>query len=352
VYTKEIGNQLNFNVDVVWIPAEETPTPTPTPTETVTPTPSESPTPTPTPSASPSPTPTDNPLCGEPCSDTVNSSDCPTGHICDPNVEGGTCTLESCQNGSGDYICLGDEPEDLYCGTPAVCGGPCSSDGNCPTGHVCDANICKLPTCINGNCDDETGYCGEIPGDLSIRKTPTQSCNTGGTQSTVTYTIVITNPRDSQATVDAIDTPDTDILDFINESSISNSGVFNGTTITWSDLVVSANSTLTLTYQAVLPQGAFATYNNTVVLYEDDDPIDEDDASVVVSCTIPSTFIFDDNSNKILYGIILVLIGIAVFYSGIINKFVANKFKFILSPSEQHSQRKKELESNLEKEDE
>ncbi len=67
-----------------------------------------------------------------------NGTSCPSGWTSNSNCEaaasGGACPVE------------------------VACGASCNSTNNlCPQGHTCDANVCKLNTCLTpGNCSDNT----------------------------------------------------------------------------------------------------------------------------------------------------------------------------------------------------
>jgi hypothetical protein len=113
--------------------------------------------------------------CGQTCSP---SATCSNGHTC----SGGICKLNACltpgvcSDNACNLISCGNGVADQYeeCGEPGLscsggaqcntdfclcfnnqCGDVCGSNADCPNGHTCSGNICKLNTCLTpGNCVD------------------------------------------------------------------------------------------------------------------------------------------------------------------------------------------------------
>ena len=128
------------------------------------------------------------------CEDPGDEDPCPGGGTCTGYISfsctqltNGQC-LENPVDGNDpshaggcgqiDQVCIGGDRNrqlcgdftifDSTCGTtnpppppppqPSVsaCGGSCTDDNDCTSGHVCDGSTCKLPTCTTpGNCSDD-----------------------------------------------------------------------------------------------------------------------------------------------------------------------------------------------------
>lgn len=165
------------------------------------------------------------------------------------------------------------------------------------------------------------------PDDIVVDKSSIETCSADATSSDVVYTIVITNPSDTDRTVRVVDTYSQEIADFIDLDSISPaSGEFVNGVITWEDLVLPANGSLTLSYSVSIPDENFGEYTNTVVVEEDDDDdgnyeeVASDVETIVVDC-LPPTALISDEVDRILLGVVLIGLGYLVYHSGLHSKF-------------------------------
>lgn len=154
-------------------------------------------------------------------------------------------------------------------------------------------------------------------GTMNITKTSTAVTQLNA--HSITYRLTIQNTFPSSRTgLKVIDTLDTKVLDSWVET-ISNSGTVANKVITWNNLTVPANQSLTLTYVVTIPTGNPGTYKNIAVLFDSTNTeIDRDDetisisptnVSIPVSTPLPVTSITDGNYPFIIIGVLLMLMG-------------------------------------------
>lgn len=156
------------------------------------------------------------------------------------------------------------------------------------------------------------------PGDITIEKATTQVCVDDATGSTVTYSITATSfDANNARTVTIVDTFDATLTQYLVSDSITPaSGVVSGNTITWADVVLPAEGTLNFSYDFLIADTDFGVYENTVVITEGGDELDEATATITVDC-LPPTALVSDEVDRIIFGIVLIITGLAVFKYGI-----------------------------------
>jgi hypothetical protein len=134
-----------------------------------------------------------------------------------------------------------------------------------------------------------------------------------------TYTITVTNVGEGEGSIDKIvDELDEKVLEeYLNE--ISNGGAYTSRIITWDlegeEETFSPEESMQFTYYIKIPQEDYGIYRNTVTAY----PIQGDnfiaDKSLDLTCDIvekeeiPQTGIFDNVVNRIILGVIFILLG-------------------------------------------
>lgn len=192
------------------------------------------------------------------------------------------------------------------------------------------------------------------PNQVVVDKSSIETCSADATSTDVVYTVVITNPESTDRTVTVIDTFSQDIADFIDLDSISPaSGEFVGGVLTWMDLTLPADGTLTLSYSLTVPDENFGEYMNTVEVEENGEPIGEDTETVVLDC-LPPTALISDTVDRLLIGVFLILVG-AAFYKLGLHEQVGEKFWNLIgannTSSEKQAKHEQEVLDNLEKQE-
>lgn len=252
-----------------------TPTPTPTPTPTATPTPTPTPTVTTTPTLTPTSTPTP---------------------------------------------------------TPAACGQECDPNVGCEAGYQCVAAplntfVCKLSQCVSDPTLCESDMC-TLKNAATVTKNATQKCDTDNVSDRITYTIIITNPSGAAKTVTVTDNLDDNIADsYVVLSTITFGGTLSSNVITWSNLTIQANSSVTLNYEVKLPESAFGkSYTNTVEVKEGGTLIGTATKVVTVSL-LPCTALISDQADRVLFAGMLIVLGVLIYRLGMyenIGNFIWN----------------------------
>lgn len=251
----------------------------------------------------------------------------------------------TCPNGVVD---TGEECDDGNNVDSDACSNQCTlnpvcGDGTVDTGEECDGNTCSnglacLPSCecpvvtascgdgiINGTEECDGGTCANSEACTaactcpatdtpSIGKTGNDVCSATNTESTVTYTVTVTNPTASPITATVTDVLDPDLdPTFVDADSISNGGTLTGNTITWTNLAVAADTTLTLTYEVVFPDEEFGIqFTNTVTLTVGGEDVDDASFNMTPDCEtgeIPETGIEDSP----VFSILIIGLGFAMF---------------------------------------
>lgn len=135
------------------------------------------------------------------------------------------------------------------------------------------------------------------------------------------YTITITNSAtDSKEISKIVDTLDTKVQSsYIKLESISPSATVAGNVITWNltgdTAKFNPGQTKTFNYTIEVPKAAFGTYsNNAVITPVGSDANIEVNETVIASCDVPDTALFDTVQSKIAVGVFLILIGILYAY--------------------------------------
>jgi hypothetical protein len=173
-------------------------------------------------------------------------------------------------------------------------------------------------------CNQDTCLCPEVQEnpDWTITKEGVGECvvESGITYAKGTYTITVTNIGEGEGSIDKV----VDKLDIkVKETylkDISDAGIYEASLITWDfegeDEIFSFNESKQLTYYIKIPQEDYGIYRNTVTAY----PIQGDnftaDKSLDLTCDIvekeeiPQTGIFDNVVNRIVLGVIFILLGL------------------------------------------
>lgn len=244
----------------------DTSTPTPTPTKSATPTPSKTVTPTPTPSKTPTPSLT------------------PTGT-------------------------LPPSPTPSKTPTPTPTKTPTPTPSNTPTGTV--------PPTFTPTVTPTTA-----PGNVTVDKTSTDLCLADASQSTVDFTIVISNPNQTSVTVNITDSYNASLNSYLQTNSITPTPAQSGNgSIVWNNLVIPASGSITLNYQMVIPQAAFGTYTNTVQVRNLLGTLIGSDQLVTVVDCLPPTALISDEVDRVLLGFLLVVVGVLVYKYGLYQYF-------------------------------
>ncbi|MBI2356625.1 hypothetical protein HYV12_01005 [Candidatus Dojkabacteria bacterium] len=137
----------------------------------------------------------------------------------------------------------------------------------------------------------------------------------------LSYTITITNSAsDIKEISKIVDTLDTKVQNnYIKLESINPGGSVSGNVITWNLTGDSAkfdpSETKTFTYTVEIPASAFGTYTNQAVIT----PVGADsnitvNETIIASCDVPDTAIFDTVQSRIAVGIFLILVALAYVY--------------------------------------
>lgn len=170
--------------------------------------------------------------------------------------------------------------------------------------------------------------------DWDISKAVVEQCideNTTNPKSELTYTITVTNTGDGAGRITKIeDILDTKVLDgFVQTSTISDAGVYSSGKILWdfstSPVTVNPGSTKVFTYTMEIDKEHFDTYSNEVTLYPEESDSITATANITADCEIsdepeipetpevPQTGILDSSIGRLITGIVLVIVGIAVY---------------------------------------
>jgi uncharacterized repeat protein (TIGR01451 family) len=173
--------------------------------------------------------------------------------------------------------------------------------------------------------NDRDDVTTRIDADTSILVNKSAVVASNSSQHVVSYSIEVTN----NSTLALENLTVTDTLDSKIQSSwvtnISDSGTLSNKVITWEIDTLSVSGSTTFTYTVVIPVGEEGTYENVVIVTdEDDEELGRDTHDVDISIgSIPATAIFDDQTDKILLGIVAILIGMWVVVLDPVNKVPA-----------------------------
>lgn len=135
------------------------------------------------------------------------------------------------------------------------------------------------------------------------------------------YTITITNSAEEIKEISKIvDTLDTKVQSsYIQLQTINPGATVEGNVITWNLTGDAAKfnpgQTKTFTYTIVVPKTAFGTYYNKAEIT----PVGSDenivvDETIIASCDIPDTAIFDTVQSRLAVGVFLILVALAYVY--------------------------------------
>jgi hypothetical protein len=229
---------------------------------------------------------------------------------------------EECELGDPNgYSCLWSECNQDTC--------TCIEEPTCGNGILDQGEECELGdpngySCLWDVCNQDTCLCPEIQEnpDWTITKEGIGECivESGVTYAKGTYTITVTNVGEGEGSIDKIvDELDEKVLEeYLNE--ISNGGAYVSRIITWDlegeEETFSPEESMQFTYYIKIPQEDYGIYRNTVTAY----PIQGDnftaDKSLDLTCDIvekeeiPQTGIFDNVVNRIVLGVIFILLGL------------------------------------------
>ncbi|HCC68187.1 TPA: hypothetical protein DEP90_03245 [Patescibacteria group bacterium] len=247
------------------------------------------------------------PSCGDGILGNTQGEECdPPGDACtDINGNASTCS-DACkcpvidiEETCGDGILGNTEGEQCELGDP--------------TGVSCTWDVCNQTTCV----------CPSSNPDWSISKVGVESCIEDGEtiEGKAIYTITVTNTGDAQGNIDrVVDNLDSKVIaNYLND--ISGVGTYASGQITWDlegdDEIFSVDEAQTFTYYIQIPSSAFGTYDNTVTAYPSEGDSFSVDETVVIDCDIPTeeeetpqTGIFEDSVVRILFGLILITVGL------------------------------------------
>jgi hypothetical protein len=228
---------------------------------------------------------------------------------------------EECEQGDPDgYSCLWSEcnQDTCTCIEEPTCG-----DGILDQGEECELGDPNGYSCLWDVCNQNTCLCPEVQEnpDWTITKEGIGECIVENeiTYAKGTYTITVTNVGEGEGSIDKIvDELDEKVLEeYLNE--ISNGGAYTSRIITWDlegeEETFSPEESMQFTYYIKIPQEDYGIYRNTVTAY----PIQGDnfiaDKSLDLTCDIvekeeiPQTGIFDNVVNRIILGVIFILLG-------------------------------------------
>jgi hypothetical protein len=221
-------------------------------------------------------------------------------------VGGSNCTL------STSFVILEEQRE------------PSCGDGILDQGEECELGDPNGYSCLWSECNQNTCTCPEVQEnpDWTITKEGVGECvvESGITYAKGTYTITVTNIGEGEGSIDKV----VDKLDIkVKETylkDISDAGIYEASLITWDfegeDEIFSSNESKQLTYYIKIPQEDYGTYRNTVTAYPTEGDNFTADKSLDLTCDIvekeeiPQTGIFDSVVNKIILGIIFILLGL------------------------------------------
>ncbi len=192
--------------------------------------------------------------------------------------------------------------------------------------HQLSASWKDTKDVTGGKCKAATSITGEtIKDNWSVSKVGAPVCDkTDPAHPTVkvSYTITITNSATQTKNITkVVDTLDSKVLaSYILISTINPGATLNGNVITWTltgtDATFTAGQSKTFKYALQIPDTAFGTYANTVVVTPETGSAITVDNSLVVSCTkVPVTGLFDSSLARVALGIILIGFGFAYLYS-------------------------------------
>lgn len=214
--------------------------------------------------------------CNDRCGVSNDGAQCPAGLTCH-NV-GWPYTLYRCRLASNTSS---DTCQPAV--TTTTCGGDCSaSNVNCPNDHTCNNGTCVLNACLQG-ADCTSNLCEVIPEtddpDLNIAKEGQLRTCVEGDNVTIDYTLTVSNPTDSNVTLDSLEDrlPDGVELSAIRNESPSAAFSTNPTRILWDEgYAVPANGQIQFTYDLFLSAQQAAAFeaqgveNIATINYEDE----------------------------------------------------------------------------------
>ncbi|WKZ27802.1 MAG: hypothetical protein QY330_04620 [Candidatus Dojkabacteria bacterium] len=204
----------------------------------------------------------------------------------------------------------------------ADCGDPCDpaqGSSACVVGHTCTdvngTNQCVLNQCVTNPALCEADRCSllnEVPLTKSARTICSDS-NTPANQIAV-FTIVAQNDQAVARTFTIRDTLDSRITDsMVVQASLTNGGTVSGGVITWQNLQVPANGTLTLSYQVALTGNLTnETLSNSVLLLENGVERGQDSIQYTPGL-LPCTALISDEVDRILIAAALILLGFSMY---------------------------------------
>lgn len=175
--------------------------------------------------------------------------------------------------------------------------------------------------------------------DWTVEKSAAGIClndNTEDSSFRVDYTITVTNVGDGEGEIDKlVDTLDTKVLSsYILTETIDPSATVSSNTITWdlsgTEGVFAADQAKTYKYSIEIPNTAFGSYTNTVVVTPVEGDTFSDTAIVAGDCEVPEvpeTAIFDSWLARVGFGFLLISAGLA--YMSYMDGFNDNFARFL-----------------------
>jgi hypothetical protein len=190
---------------------------------------------------------------------------------------------------------------------------------------------CRTTTSITGSVVQDNWVVTKVGAPICVNDDPENIT------ARVNYTITIRNSASTSKNISKIvDTLDAKVLSsYILTSTINPTATVDGRVITWNltgtGATFAAGQSKTYRYSLEVPESAFGTYSNTVVVTPEAGSNIQIDNSTVVGCT-PTTGILDSSIARVGLGLILIGFGFAYLYSDSFQKFVTNTLGKVTNP--------------------
>ncbi len=207
--------------------------------------------------------------------------------------------------------------------------------------------------------------------EVSVDKTASSTCNATSTISAITYTVTVVNNGDSTiAGLEVVDKLDSKIVQYIDQTSITDGGVFDATlgNIIWRNLTLGAGETKIYIYKANVPSSLFGTeLTNTVTVNQFTGPtpgqnvkLAEKTMRITASCKVlPNTALISDSVDRVMLGLLLIIIGVLAYRLDLQEKiwslFKKSGGKYLLASFDEEEMKKitddkkDKLEKNIKK---
>ncbi|HVX93180.1 MAG TPA: hypothetical protein VHA74_03660, partial [Candidatus Dojkabacteria bacterium] len=253
----------------------------------------------------------------------------------DGTVVGQATAVDAC-GASGDATICSAHPN----AKPVIWSYVYTSNGGT---HQLSASWADTKGVTGGTCKTATSITGQtIQDNWVISKVGVPACikdDPANPFVRINYTISVRNSASQSKNIDKIvDTLDSKVLpSYILVSSINPGATLNGRVITWdlsgTDSTFTAGQTKTYRYTLEIPDTAFGTYTNTVVVTPEASSAIHVDNSLVVSCTrVPTTGLFDSTIVRVVLGLVLIGFGFAYLYSDSFQSLVLNVLGKVSDP--------------------